>query len=623
MDNAKNIIQLTYGGSISTWYHNYLPTSDYYSTDTTDYYNWLNPIYDAFMRGVRFELINRANTKKIPEFITDYFGNPYYASVKRSESYQIMGMMLATEANAKIYFSLLTDKQQDALVHIVKQGFSPLSEVKSLFKIPLTVSSGRGYWYQEKLAFPFSLFCRTSRSDKGDNLYVAPGTMLDAIVKIALPEVFENPPVTETLPPESYSSLWTASDTAETIDKLNLAYDASTIGLTSAGTITAATVNKAVKALSLDEFPPYGSYGFFNTLRTRLIVSSFLVYMKENEDEIPSEPAQFIKQIVLNSPKGLRDYINTLLPQIKGLGSKGSAASIFDYAAKKVNGFLKQFHKSGWISGGEIMDFLNYRVFAPEYVPFAMFSRRAVEELRMSWSKDSTHKLDQSISLYYLNKEIAPDLIGKYLLLLASWGVVEVAFGHAFNPANCLDSITAVRLTEFGEYVFDLREDFVLKSDLQFADNFELDDSALIIRMTNESNPLNPFVRSLGSAVGVNRVAVTEASFINGVNNPDELDALMVRFKTRICPERIPENWQRFLSVISEKCSPVIPMSGNVKYGIVRLKPEAAELHRLVATNPFIKAHTLRAEGFHLLYDVLHADELRKVFRQHGYISVI
>lgn len=623
MATTNNTIELTYNGSVSIWYHTYLSTSDYYSTDATDHHNWLIPIYDAYMRGARFKLINKSNGKIIPGFITAYFSNPYYADMKRSEAYQIMGMMLGTEANAKAYFGMLTDKQQSALIHIVKQRFSPINELKSMFKIPVKVTSGRGYWQQEKFAFPFSLFCKTSRSDKGDNLYVVPGTVFDVIAKIALPEVFEAPPATEKLPDESYSSLWSASDIAVTIDKISLAHEASTLVLTSSGSVTLATVNKAVKALSLDEFPLYQPYAFFNTLRTRLIVTSFLVYMGDKGDEASVDPAQLIKQIVQYSPYALKFYLNTLLPQLKGLGSKGSGMSVFDYAGKMVNDFLKQYHEKGWISSGQISDFLNYRAFASEYMPFTMFSQRALGDLKLSWGKDSGHPVDSSVSLYYMNREIAPDLVGKYLLLLASWGVVDVAFGNAFNPVNSLDSITAVRLTEFGEYVFDLRKEYTLKSGMQFADNFRLDDSALIIHMTNEANPLNAFVRSLGSAVGVNRVAVSEASFINGVNNPDELNVLMERFKTRICPEQIPENWQRFLKTVNEKCSPVIPMPGNVKYGIVHLKPEATELHRLVATHPFIKAHTLRAEGFHLLYDKLFADELRKIFRQHGYISVI
>ncbi len=217
---------------------------------------------------------------------------------------------------------------------------------------------------------------------------------------------------------------------------------------------------------------------------------------------------------------------------------------------------------------------------------------------------------------------LAPFVKGT-MFLAAGFGLVDIAYDRPENdPAirrkgkpyiSVFDGLRYVRLSQLGAYVMGKSDAFTAAVELPTA-RLTLDDRRLLITMEGEDKLKILILEKIGEPISESAFRVTYASFLKGCNNEADIQQKMKLFNEQIS-DAPPAVWTDFLKKIQARINP-LTRAGNVV--LYKLKPDP-ELISLVATDPILKEHILKAEDYHIAVENKHFRTVMDRLASFGY----
>jgi hypothetical protein len=217
-------------------------------------------------------------------------------------------------------------------------------------------------------------------------------------------------------------------------------------------------------------------------------------------------------------------------------------------------------------------------------------------------------------------------LIRGFAFLLASLGFAEIAYTlppvhqgdwkPRTNPyLTPFDGLQAIRITPEGAYAFGFDQEIQLAS---------VDDARS--RITLNPNCLNAICHDVDPVtelsllqfmekISPGHYRMTRNSFLNGCRNKSDATSRLAAFKDTV-GDTIPPLWETFLQETISTCMGLKQISG---YRIYQLEQDP-ELRGLFASDPTLRTHCIRAEGFKVLIKNETLPIVQKYLKTLGYL---
>ncbi|MBF0550967.1 MAG: HEAT repeat domain-containing protein [Deltaproteobacteria bacterium] len=212
----------------------------------------------------------------------------------------------------------------------------------------------------------------------------------------------------------------------------------------------------------------------------------------------------------------------------------------------------------------------------------------------------------------YHDLVLAPFLKGVGFLL-AGLGILDLAYDLPENRLvqqrdkdylSVFDGLKYLRLTDLGEYVFGVSEQYQV---IQSAEDVPavLAEDKLVITWAGNDQTLEDMLTRIGHRVTGHEYKVDQNSFLRSCSSSEDVVQLVANFQRRLAA-RPPLIWQQFLDSLINKIDAVEAKSSML---VFQIKADE-ELPVLMANDQILKKYVLTAENNHV---IISADDLPKV----------
>lgn len=373
--------------------------------------------------------------------------------------------------------------------------------------------------------------------------------------------------------------------------------------------ISASVLNKVSKLLNAREFFPEEADKMASQLRTFMLLSAYSIYNSMAEET--NEPEVFIKKLVRTIIQYPAVLISIVLPHVGGLKQNMLSGSYAPIQALHILQLLACSDSDKWWD----VENIRLKLYVLEEdgcqnILFTGFDLQKADFVNIKQNKEQILMED-----IYL--EMGVPFIKGFLLLLASLGVVEAAYGdHDPSSASYSCSLRYIRLTPLGKYVLEMQKDYT--PEINEGCYFEINTDDLIVRSISEDNPYEALLADIATPIGRHRYKITYGSFLGNCIDRSDIEGKISFFKRHVC-KQLPQNWEDFFNTLLQHCHPLKQVWED-KYSIYQLKAEDKELQRLISTDSYLRQYTKRGEDYLLLIETKHLREVINRLRTFGYL---
>lgn len=376
------------------------------------------------------------------------------------------------------------------------------------------------------------------------------------------------------------------------------------------------TVSKRIaKTIALTELFPGTKFKDEANLEASVMVPSLAYYFNENRD-----------RPIAAHWDTLRDCINEL---------------DWEMWVMEFLKHLRALRRDDIIYDNHVQDIYNELIDVCAQLPVGRWFTYEEIEVRRRHLDDSEMESFSGVSMDYirdlkithastgqrLRVEEAYEMFGRpmakgFLVLLATYGLVDIAYHSAIaeGKESCWECVDYVSLTPLGAYVLGqtdtYQSDIVIHSPQEY---FVVDAERLIIRAIDidGKNPYENLLSRIATPIGSRRYHVTPEVFMKGVTNEVDLDAKERFFRDTVSTD-VPPVWQQFFKDMRQRCFPLRP--AGVGYRVLRVVNTDPAFLRILTTDSYIRAHTLRAEKALLLIETRSYEKVLDRIRSYGYL---
>ena len=373
--------------------------------------------------------------------------------------------------------------------------------------------------------------------------------------------------------------------------------------------ISAAALKKANKLLCAREFFPEDADNTASQLRSFMLLSAYSIHHSTLKKE--PEPEVFIKDLL----KQLVNYPGILLtlslPHVNGLKLKILSESYVTIQASNILQLLASCKPGMWTD----IECIRLRLYGleQECCYNILFSGNILYKTEFLNTKQNK----EHILLEDIYNEMGVPFIKGFLFLLASLGIVEIAYGqHDPDSTSYCCSLRYVRLTSLGEYVLDMKKNY--EPEISEEVYFEINSNDLIVLSINKENPYEALLTDISTPIGGHRYKITPGSFLKNCNKQADIENKISFFRKHVCKQP-SQNWEDFFRTILQQCNPLQKINSE-KYSIYQLKEGDKELQHLVSTDPYLRQYTKRAEDYMLLIEKKHLNDVTNRLKSFGYL---
>lgn len=229
---------------------------------------------------------------------------------------------------------------------------------------------------------------------------------------------------------------------------------------------------------------------------------------------------------------------------------------------------------------------------------------------------------------YYANESLHEPVVETpflkaVLFFFAAFGLVEIAYDRPRNaftqqeenrPPSVWDGLRYVRPTPLGAFVAGKSETYEAAAPPETA-AVSLDENRLLIHLHGRDPIKEMALSQIAERVTDNLYKVSFGSFLQDCTTEAGIQQRKTLFQQHI--EAEPTGiWKAFLDDVEGKVDPLVPVRSMA---VFRLK-ENGELISLVARDPELKKHILKAEDHHILIPHAHLGKVRNRLEAFGYL---
>jgi len=285
--------------------------------------------------------------------------------------------------------------------------------------------------------------------------------------------------------------------------------------------------------------------------------------------------------------------------------------------------FIRNLRGDGWVTMENLRRYHRYRGLDFRFTRGHYITARLSSESVYSWNRYGQSKVD-------LREDTSSDLfeiplIQGFCFLLAAIGFAEIAYRAPSKHPRCpshnsdfltpFDGLNAVRLTPEGSYALGFDETIELKKPEDPRTRIVLNPNCLNA-ICHEVDPVTELsLLDFMEKISPGHYRMTRTSFLGDSKNKSDAQKRLAGFHLSIS-EELPALWKTFLEETVRTCVALKPIKG---FRLFELDNDPEFRNRFIS-DPFLRTHCLKAEGFKLLIENSKVAAVQKHLKKLGYI---
>lgn len=356
------------------------------------------------------------------------------------------------------------------------------------------------------------------------------------------------------------------------------------------------------------------------TLRSYYLIITYLLTCERTYDHVinSASPLQLIQLCVKYVFDHTSNFCKLFLPHITGFDRD------YDYSHRNTNRLMRSFERSlltlkssMWVSIEQVL--YQTRCFFDHKTCFSILIQEPTSFYHKSL-KFHDKNADEPIKYDEIITRVTYKSIKSVLLAMASWGIIEIAYDPTTTgngPSYLTDALRYVRLTNLGKYVLGEAKSYQLPATMvNTCKDFKLNADRLLIKVLNPNSKGNFALGKIAAPITPQLYRTDFSVFLKECNTKDDIEKNIDLFKKYIANEP-PQIWADFFNAMLERTNALKKV--KTSYITRSIDAKDKELQDIIMHDPNIKQYILRAEGYVVLIEQAHLNDVNNILKTYGY----
>lgn len=356
------------------------------------------------------------------------------------------------------------------------------------------------------------------------------------------------------------------------------------------------------------------------TLRSYYLIITYLLTCERTYDHVinSASPLQLIQLCVKYVFDHTSKFCKLFLPHITCIDRD------YDYSHRNTNRLMRSFERSlltlkssMWVSIEQVLyqtrGFFDHKTYVSILIQEPTSYYNIGFKLRDK-NADEPIKYDEIIT------RVTYQSIKSVLLAMASWGIIEIAYDPTTTgngPSYLTDALRYVRLTNLGKYVLGEAKSYQLPATMvNTRKDFELNTDRLLIKVLNPNSKGSFALEKIATPITSQLYRTDFSVFLKECNTKDDIVKNINLFKKYIANEP-PQIWADFFNAMLERSNALKKV--KTSYITRSIDAKDKELQDIIMHDPNIKQYILRAEGYVVLIEQAHLNDVNNILKTYGY----
>ena len=538
---------------------------------------------------------------------------------------RLIELFLTNASNFKVYYDSLSLGVQQTFRFMAYNLWIGASEINNM--VGHGTISRKASWYSTSIhrETPFDI-CRVYGDLKGylyqDNINIAylalPADYRKSIIDIFTPDFNRSPSCTDELPDAATLATFTGAPLTSTcLEILTALFRTDQLQIGRSKLLSVKMMKDICVQLPMTNPKQWDGIDILNGWVPQSIALLFAAFVDRRISSLNEKGPKILKDIFSRLEYLLSEHTQLfamLLPHISGFSNTIVSATAIGPLKEAFVTLFKEA-QTKWIDITEFKhNFLYQQGLDADIVPLmAPNTYSSTQRMQLTVKADNTAVRPDNV--YDL---CGKPLIDGMLMLLAAFGYLEVAIDANPHPHRdgSMPEVKYARLTPIGQYALGITQKLELEKG-QTIQKFEVDPNRLIIRILDGPALYNNWIMSIADPIGGQRFVVSEAKVLKRCSTVSEIDDVEKFLHANIC-EKPGKVWDEFFERLRSKANAVT--HSRTDFETFDIDPNDRELHQLLTTEPRLREHVRRAEGFIVLVERTYCPLFKSILRDHGYL---
>lgn len=356
-----------------------------------------------------------------------------------------------------------------------------------------------------------------------------------------------------------------------------------------------------------------------DTLRHYYLITTYLLTCENTHKSVinSASPLQLILQCVKYVFDNASNFSKLFLPHISGIKRDYDLTHNAHELMRSLQQSLLTLNSSMWISIEQLL-YLT-RCYFKHQARFSILIHEPTSYYNIGF-KLRDKNADEPITYDEIITCITYQSIKSVLLALASWGIIEIAYDPtttAYGPSYLTDALRYVRLTNLGKYVFGKAKFYQLPTTMvNTCKDFELNADRLLIKVLNPNSKGSFALEKIATPITSQLYRTDFSVFLKECNTKDDIKKNINLFKKYIANEP-PQIWAGFFNAMLERTNALKKV--RTSYITRSIDAKDKELQDIIMHDPKLKQYILRAEGYVVLIEQAHLNDVNNILKTYGY----
>lgn len=356
------------------------------------------------------------------------------------------------------------------------------------------------------------------------------------------------------------------------------------------------------------------------TLRSYYLIITYLLTCERTYDHVinSASPLQLIQLCVKYVFDHTSKFCELFLPHITCIDRD------YDYSHRNTNRLMRSFERSlltlkssMWVSIEQVL--YQTRCFFDNKTYVSILIQEPTSYYNIGF-KLHDKNADEPIKYDEIITRVTYQSIKSVLLAMASWGIIEIAYDPTTTgngPSYLTDALRYVRLTNLGKYVFGKAKFYQLPTTMvNTCKDFELNADRLLIKVLNPNSKGSFALGKIAAPITPQLYRTDFSVFLKECNTKDDIEKNINLFKKYIANEP-PQIWADFFNAMLERTNALKKV--KTSYITRSIDAKDKELQDIIMHDPKLKQYILRAEGYVMLIEQAHLNDVNNILKTYGY----
>lgn len=356
------------------------------------------------------------------------------------------------------------------------------------------------------------------------------------------------------------------------------------------------------------------------TLRSYYLIITYLLICERTYDHVinSASPLQLIQLCVKYVFDHTSKFCKLFLPHITCIDRD------YDYSHRNTNRLMRSFERSlltlkssMWVSIEQVL--YQTRCFFDHKTYVSILIQEPTSYYNIGF-KLRDKNADEPIKYDEIITRVTYQSIKSVLLAMASWGIIEIAYDPTTTgngPSYLTDALRYVRLTNLGKYVLGEAKSYQLPATMvNTRKDFELNTDRLLIKVLNPNSKGSFALEKIATPITSQLYRTDFSVFLKECNTKDDIEKNIDLFKKYIANEP-PQIWADFFNAMLERSNALKKV--KTSYITRSIDAKDKELQDIIMHDPNIKQYILRAEGYVVLIEQAHLNDVNNILKTYGY----